>query len=62
MISVAELVITGIAILLAYLWGHRDGARCQLDIMERHYRLGETFKRALDYEHDVRGGNLPNGR
>ena len=51
--------ITAVAILAAYLWGHWDGAKCQLDIMRGHYRNGLTFDSALYYEEDVRGGKVP---
>ena len=54
-------LLTGVTILFAYLWGHRDGARCQLAIMNNHCKNGMSFKGALEYEEAVHEGKVPRG-
>jgi len=44
---------------VGYLWGHWDGAKCQLGIMQGHFQEGMGFEDAIGYEQSIHKGKVP---
>lgn len=53
------ILLSVVAAVFGYAFGHGGGFRCCLSIMRSHFESGMTYEAALEYEEAVAKGEVP---